>query len=250
VRLFHGPHQNKFDAEVVKALQPLGAQVEYVQCDRKGRNALDFRIVFALGRIVQEREHAASQFRRQATFAVVSKDGGFDELLDHLRTLGYGATRVPSIALALDFARDGGTRSSPVETSPSAASTGAIADALGKPPAARPTPSAALVAKPATNPASTPKATKASPKQAVAAAQGKAANDPLARVIANLREHPRNRPRTEAALHRYLKTLLGKGATDAQANALKARLDREGVTKAVDGKIEYRLPAKNAKAAA
>ena len=215
VRLFHGPHQTKLDVDLVMALQPLGTQVEYIQCDRKGKNALDFRIAFVLGRIVQERENASSPLPRQATFAVVSKDGGFDELLDHLRTLGYSATRVSTIALALD-----------------------------------PTPSAAPAAMPATKSASTPNAAKASPKQAITTTRGKAASDPHARAIANLREHPRNRPRTKAALHRHLKTLLGKGATDAKANALLARLDQDGITKTVDGKIEYRLHVKTAKAAA
>ena len=39
VLLFHGPHQNKFDADIVKALQPLGAQVDYEKGERAGKNA-------------------------------------------------------------------------------------------------------------------------------------------------------------------------------------------------------------------
>jgi hypothetical protein len=42
VPLFHGPHQKMFDAETVKAPQPPGVQLEYFQCERKGKNALDF----------------------------------------------------------------------------------------------------------------------------------------------------------------------------------------------------------------
>lgn len=60
VRLFHGPHQNRFDAELVKALQPLGVQVEYIQCERNGKNALDFHIAFYVGRLVQKGETAAT----------------------------------------------------------------------------------------------------------------------------------------------------------------------------------------------
>jgi len=36
VLVFHGAHQNKFDAEMVKALQPLGDRMEWVQSDRHG----------------------------------------------------------------------------------------------------------------------------------------------------------------------------------------------------------------------
>ena len=211
VRLFHGPHQNKFDTEVVKALQPLGAQVEYVQCDRKGKNALDFRIAFVLGRIVRECEGAVSPLRRRATFAVVSKDGGFDELLGHLRSLGHRAVRAASVNDALRVEKPAG-------------------------PATPPTTKAKV-------PASAPTPTAAKPKMA-------AANDPWSRAIANLRDHPRNRPRTPAALQHHLKTLLGKDATDAKVQSIIARLEREGIVKAMDGKIEYRLLSKAAKAAA
>lgn len=211
VRLFHGPHQNKFDADVVKALQPLGTQVEYVQCDRKGKNALDFRIAFVLGRLVPEREGAVSPERRAATFVVVSKDGGFDELLDHLRSLGHGAFRVASVAHALGVEKPAS-------------------------PATPPTTKAKV-------PASKPTTTAAKPKKA-------AANDPWSKALANLRDHPRNRPRTPAALQHHLKTLLGKDATDAKMQSIIARLEREGIVKSADGKIEYRLPAKAAKAAA
>jgi hypothetical protein len=184
VRLFLGPHQTKLDVDLVKALQPLGAQVEYVQCDRKGKNALDFRIAFVLGRIVQEREVAASPTRREVRFIVVSNDAGFDELLDHLRTMGYDAARSANIESSI---------------------TGA----------AKPT-----------------------------------ANDDLAKAIANLREHPRNRPKTAAGLLRHLKTLLGKDATDARVQSLRDRLCRLGLARVVDGKVEYSPPEDPGKAAA
>jgi hypothetical protein len=78
VRIFHGPHQTRFDAEMVKALQPLGVQAEYVQCERKGKNALDFHVAFYLGRLVQECEAAAAPPGKRAAFFIVSKDSGFD----------------------------------------------------------------------------------------------------------------------------------------------------------------------------
>ena len=88
VLFFHGPHQNKFDADIVKVLQPLGIQVEFIQCERAGKNALDFHIAFNLGRLVQDSQSAAALSGKTAGFFIVSKDSGFDVLLGHVRTLG------------------------------------------------------------------------------------------------------------------------------------------------------------------
>lgn len=250
VRLFHGPHQNKFDADVVKALQPLGTQVEYVQCDRKGKNALDFRIAFVLGRLVQEREGAVSPERRAATFMVVSKDGGFDELLDHLRSLGYRAVRAANIAEAL------GVEAPSIDVAPPApqappktpvASLRAAASAPADGTGASVPPKIASKGPGQSTPATIPAS---APKPSINAAAKPAANDDLAKAIANLRDHPRNRPKTPAGLLRHLKTLLGKDATDAKVQSLRDRLCHLGLAKAVDGKIEYRLLEDSGKAAA
>ena len=74
VRLFHGPHQNRFDADVAKALQPLGSQLEYFQSEAKGKNALDFHIAFALGRLVQEGGVTFASTGSKMRFVVVSRD--------------------------------------------------------------------------------------------------------------------------------------------------------------------------------
>ena len=108
VRIFHGPHQNKFDADIVKALQPLGDKVEYIQCERAGKNALDFHIAFYFGRMIPGLEIAAAPTGRSASFFIISKDSGFDVLLGHIRELGYGAAWVASVreALGVDEATD------------------------------------------------------------------------------------------------------------------------------------------------
>ena len=69
IRLFHGPHQNKMEMESAKALLPLGRQLEFVQSDRNGKNALDFHIAFELGRLVEGGVEKADSlsFRRMAT---------------------------------------------------------------------------------------------------------------------------------------------------------------------------------------
>jgi len=103
VKLFHGPHQNKLDMDVVKALQPLGDRVEYIQSDRHGKNALDFHVAFYIGRLLEK--HQANG--KTARFVVVSKDRDFDPLLSHVRSLGYAARQVVTIRDALGTGSEG-----------------------------------------------------------------------------------------------------------------------------------------------
>jgi len=228
VRLFHGPHQNRFDAEMVKALQPLGVQLEYVRCERKGKNALDFHIAFYLGRLVQECETAATPLGNKDAFFVVSKDGGFDTLLNHIRTLGYRAERVASVPEALAF----GERTTTVAATKPAAK-------------AAPSPKKVAASKPAAIAKKAPAAT-AQPTKKVANVTPplkKAAKpDPWLRIIENLRAHPNNRPTTSTALERHLATFLGKGTPQAVVTTLIARLQREGVAVVNGKKIEYKIP--------
>lgn len=228
IRIFHGPHQNKFDADIVKALQPLGGQVEFIQCERAGKNALDFHIAFYLGRMVQESETAAALSAEGANFYIISKDSGFDVLLGHLRELGYGATRVASVreALGVDEATD-------VSVTPEPAAKRA--------PPKKPAAPKAVAAAERTP---TPKAQPAKPKAKPAAPPPKkpAKPDPWSRAIENLRDHPNNRPTTSKALERHLATLLGKEMSQEVVKDLMARLQREGIAVANGKKIEYKIP--------
>lgn len=92
VMVFLGANQHKVPLELAVSLQSLGTQAEYLQVSGSGRNALDFHIAFALGRLVNEVP--------EGTFFVISKDAGFDPLLDHLRASGVDAYRFASIGEA------------------------------------------------------------------------------------------------------------------------------------------------------
>ena len=227
VLLFHGPHQNKFDAGMVKALQPLGVHLEYFQCERKGKNALDFHIAFCLGRLVEESKTAASTSKEKARFVIVSKDGGFDVLLDHVQTLGYGAMRVENVheALVPEKKKDAAAAKEPAVKTTRAPKKSAPRKTEGtamKGSAAN-APSQNRSAKPETAPKRLSKP------------------DPWQRVIANLRDHPNNRPTTSAALERHVTTLLGKDTAEKVVKALIARLQKEGVVVLKGKKIEYKL---------
>jgi PIN domain len=231
VRIFHGPHQNKFDAEMVKALQPLGAQLEYFQCERKGKNALDFHIAFYLGRLVQECEAAVFSQGKRARFVIVSKDGGFDTLLGHVGALGYEAVRAGRIREAL----------APGEEADRAA---AVESAAGT----KPLPRKVVPGKPRTTEKKTPvpKAPAAKKVAKAAPPTKKAAKaDPWLRVLGNLRDHPNNRPTTRTALERHLATMLGNSFTQAVVTKLIERLQREGMAVVNGNKIEYKIKDAN-----
>lgn len=49
VKVFLGPTQSKVPVSLAQALQPLGANAEYVQLETAGTNALDFHIAFYIG---------------------------------------------------------------------------------------------------------------------------------------------------------------------------------------------------------
>ena len=90
VIVFIGASQASVPLELAQALQKMGERGEYIQVSGNGRNALDFHIAFYIGRL------AAAQ--PKAAFHIVSRDKGFDPLIQHLATLGVSASRVTEIA--------------------------------------------------------------------------------------------------------------------------------------------------------
>jgi diadenosine tetraphosphate (Ap4A) HIT family hydrolase len=76
VLVFIGANQTKFPRHFVVAMQALGEQADYVEIAGSGPNALDFHIAYYIG------ELAAKQ--PDAHFHIVSRDRGFDPLIQHL----------------------------------------------------------------------------------------------------------------------------------------------------------------------
>lgn len=90
IKVFVGERQSKIPLATARALQGFGPHAEYVQIEGSGKNALDFHIAFYLGRLATR--HPGAQFH------VISKDTGFDPLIQHLKTLGIDCERTESIA--------------------------------------------------------------------------------------------------------------------------------------------------------
>jgi len=90
VLVFVGANQTKVPFDTAAAVQKLGAQAEYVKIAGNGPNALDFHIAYYIG--------ALSATDPNACFHIVSKDAGFDPLIQHLKTRKVRAGRVTEIA--------------------------------------------------------------------------------------------------------------------------------------------------------
>jgi len=90
VLLFVGASQNKLTFDIAAALQKLGPRAEYIKIAGNGSNALDFHIAFHIG-------HLAAQ-DPTAFFHIISKDTGFDPLIQHLRERKVFASRSKKVA--------------------------------------------------------------------------------------------------------------------------------------------------------
>jgi hypothetical protein len=89
ILIFLGANQSKLNTQLVRSLQPLGTRVEYIILSGNGKNALDFHIAYYIG------ERAAIE--PDAYFHIVSKDAGFDPLIQHLKDRNILASRSSSI---------------------------------------------------------------------------------------------------------------------------------------------------------
>ncbi len=90
VIVFIGASQAKVPFEVATALQRMGTNAEYVKISGNGKNALDFHIAFYIGQLAAKDP--------TAYFHIISKDGGFDPLLQYLKSKKIFSARSPSIA--------------------------------------------------------------------------------------------------------------------------------------------------------
>lgn len=89
VIVFVGANQAKVSFEVASALQQLGDRAQYIKISGNGSNALDFHIAFYIGELASRHPNAF--------FHIVSKDTGFDPLIQHLKTRKILAGRSKSV---------------------------------------------------------------------------------------------------------------------------------------------------------
>ena len=91
VYLFLGSKQKRLHVDLVAAMHDFGpVRSKYIQVTKIGPNALDFHITYYLGRLIAKHP--------EAYFHVISKDKGFDPLIEHLTTNGSHVARRDSVA--------------------------------------------------------------------------------------------------------------------------------------------------------
>ncbi|KQO26612.1 hypothetical protein ASF11_02690 [Acidovorax sp. Leaf76] len=90
VLVFVGASQAKVRFDVANTLQQMRDRAEYIRISGNGSNALDFHIAFHIGEL--------SAKDPTGYFHIVSKDTGFDPLIQHLKERKIFAGRVKDVA--------------------------------------------------------------------------------------------------------------------------------------------------------
>ena len=85
VTLFLGAKNTKLDASLVEKILEHAASVQLVRLTSSGKNALDFTLAYYVGR--------AAITDPTGYFHIVSKDAGFDPLIQHLKSRHIRARR-------------------------------------------------------------------------------------------------------------------------------------------------------------
>lgn len=89
VRLFLGPNHTRVPSDLVLAMHDFAERAKYVKLDTPGPNALDFHIAYYLGSLATTDP--------VGFFHIISKDTGFDPLIQHLKKNKIFAARSESI---------------------------------------------------------------------------------------------------------------------------------------------------------
>lgn len=88
--VFVGANQVKVSFDLATAMQKLGKDAEYIKISGNGPNALDFHIAYYIGELASQDP--------EAIFHIISKDRGFDPLINHLKTRKIKVQREKDLA--------------------------------------------------------------------------------------------------------------------------------------------------------
>lgn len=88
--VFVGASQTKISFDIASAMQELCDDAKYIKISGNGHNALDFHIAFYIGEL--------SCQEPDAEFHIISKDTGFDQLVNHLVGRGIRVQRETNLS--------------------------------------------------------------------------------------------------------------------------------------------------------
>ena len=89
VFVFVGASQTKVPFDLADSMQLLGNDAKYIKISGNGQNALDFHVAYYVGELAAKDS--------DARFYIVSKDKGFDPLIDHLAKRKIRVQRVKDL---------------------------------------------------------------------------------------------------------------------------------------------------------
>ena len=201
VRVFLGPKNTKLPLELVLTMQALKQRAEYIVLETVGNNALDFHIAYTLGTL------AAAE--PDAFFHIISKDTGFDPLLDHLKQQKITAVRSVSLETMPCFQQPAAPPAPPLKKPASPAIKTAI-KAINSNTQMQPAPQLSL-------------------------------DDLVKTTIKTLEKLKTNKPTKPATLLNTMQAVCGKNVPQTKIEQVYARLIKRGYVKENAGTICYFL---------
>lgn len=192
--LMVGPKQAKMDSDLVGTLMEHSASVQLVKLKSPGKNALDFALAYYLGR--------AALADPTGYFHIVSNDGGFDPLIEHLRARHIHVYRHANCA-ELTFTWPGKKASVTEPIVEKTVVKKAAAEKLAK------------------NTVAKQVAIKATEKMDPEVAW-------MERVLKDFKEHPKILPKKEQALIAKIANLIKKKPGSPEVLAVIARMEKAG----------------------
>jgi hypothetical protein len=203
VLVFVGANQTKLSFEAAAALQKMGSKAEYIKISGQGSNALDFHVAFYIG-------HIAAQ-EPTAHFHIISKDAGFDPLVQHLKSRKLLVARyqdvgeIPNLKAANVQASQAKQASPPKKT--------------------------------------TSQAKQASPPKKTTSQAGKVSQDRIALIISRLQNQGIAKPRKRKTLLSSIRSIFQKQITEAELACLVRELQAKSYLQVGDTRVTYTLPA-------
>jgi hypothetical protein len=223
VWIFVGASQTKISSELAITAQQMGERARYVRISGNGANALDFHIAYYLGKLVHQTP--------EAYFHVISKDTGYDPLIDHLRTSETKVYRVPAIEQMVIFPQK--PKLPAVPAAKAAQPTAPKVASINPAPASAVPPLRVVTVVAENRPAVAVASIAATAKSAMNAAQR------LAHIKDNLNKNKKARPAKKATLRNHVMAQFQKAINPQQADELIASLSKSGVLKLEGEKVRY-----------
>ena len=218
--LLVGAKQTKLDMDVVEQLLAHAASVRLLRLKSSGKNALDFAIAYSLGRTAASHPNDC--------FHIVSKDKGFDPLVEYLQSQNVPVRRHESFA-TLTF-----TSETKAPTAPPRPATSIVPPPAQLRPKTQPAPKAPTHSTPPPHPPvplppPRPKAVPAMSENAL-------------RLLDHFRKNTSNRPRKKKTLIAHAISFLGNKIPPAKAETLVDELTRFGhISINEKGVLSYKL---------